>query len=397
VASDLFTVGRTLAVLCTDFPTYQSTHRFDLPTPSEVALYARCESLYAFLVRATAAEPADRFASAEEMAAQLAGVLREIVATNTGLPAPGPSACFTPPGRAAVRPDWAALPTPMVNPEDPQAALIVSLSAATADEIVRQLEPQRGLGVEVDLWLARALIEQQQYFHAIAVVEAIAAAHPREWRAWWYRGIVAAATLRHDRATSALIAVHRHLPGELAPKLALGMVAEAAGDPTAAARWYDVVARTDRAYTSAAFGLGRCLAALGRTRPAAAAYAGVPETSSDHLDAKIAEARLLLGGAPESDRPMADVIEASTIVGHGGLGPELRARLAVDVLDTAVRVVDLGPAPPAATVLGRHCTERDLRLGLEAALRDLARHATSRAERVAIVERANRQRPKSLR
>ena len=142
----------------------------------------------------------------------------------------------------------------------------MSLSAATADEIVRQLEPQRGLGVEVDLWLARALIEQQQYFHAIAVVEAIAAAHPREWRAWWYRGIVAAATLRHDRATSALIAVHRHLPGELAPKLALGMVAEAAGDPTTAARWYDVVARTDRAYTSAAFGLGRCLAALGRTR-----------------------------------------------------------------------------------------------------------------------------------
>ena len=194
VASDLFTVGRTLAVLSTDFPSYQTTHRFDLPGPGEVELYARFESLHAFLLRATAADPDDRFATAEETAGQLAGVLREIVAQVTGAPAPGPSTRFTPPGRAAPRPDWRALPTPLVNAEDPQATLIVALAAATPDEIVRQLEPQRGLGVEVDLWLARALIELDRCTTALGVLGTIADAHPREWRTRWYRGIVGLAT-----------------------------------------------------------------------------------------------------------------------------------------------------------------------------------------------------------
>ena len=41
VASDLFTVGRTLAVLATDFAGYQSTYRYTLPPARAVPLYAR--------------------------------------------------------------------------------------------------------------------------------------------------------------------------------------------------------------------------------------------------------------------------------------------------------------------------------------------------------------------
>ena len=37
--SDLFTVGRTLAVLCTNFRGFQSTYEFTLPPQSEVPLY----------------------------------------------------------------------------------------------------------------------------------------------------------------------------------------------------------------------------------------------------------------------------------------------------------------------------------------------------------------------
>ena len=87
VASDLFTVARTLAVLCIDFEGLQSTQRLHAAAATETALFERYDSLYRLLCRGTAPDPADRFGSAEEMAEQLHGVLREVVADETGVPA----------------------------------------------------------------------------------------------------------------------------------------------------------------------------------------------------------------------------------------------------------------------------------------------------------------------
>jgi serine/threonine-protein kinase PknG len=84
VSSDLFTVARTLALLCIDFPGYQSTYRFTLPPQESVALFTRCDSLYRLLCNGTAQHPDDRFQSAEEMAGQLHAVLREILAGEQG-------------------------------------------------------------------------------------------------------------------------------------------------------------------------------------------------------------------------------------------------------------------------------------------------------------------------
>ena len=82
VASDLFTVARTLAALCIDFQGFGSTRRFTLPPKSEIALLQRYDWLYQLLCKGTAPHPDDRFQSAEEMADQLYGVLREVVADN---------------------------------------------------------------------------------------------------------------------------------------------------------------------------------------------------------------------------------------------------------------------------------------------------------------------------
>jgi len=68
VASDLFTVARTLLALCIDVEGMAPTQRTSLPAPSETPLFARCDSLYRLLRRGTAPEPEDRFQSAEEMA-----------------------------------------------------------------------------------------------------------------------------------------------------------------------------------------------------------------------------------------------------------------------------------------------------------------------------------------
>ena len=72
--------------------------------------------------------------------------LREVVAAQTGQPALGRSTAFAGPGRSSAKAaDWRALPTPLVDPDDPGAGLILSLAAAEPDEVVHQLENERGI------------------------------------------------------------------------------------------------------------------------------------------------------------------------------------------------------------------------------------------------------------
>lgn len=94
VASDLYTVARTLAVLTFDFQGYTNVFVDSLPDPDNIEVFRTYESFYRLLVRATDPDPARRFASAAEMAEQLTGVLREVVALQTGRPRPALSTLF---------------------------------------------------------------------------------------------------------------------------------------------------------------------------------------------------------------------------------------------------------------------------------------------------------------
>ena len=89
VASDLYTVARTLAVLTFDFQGYTNVFVDSLPDPDNIEVFRQYESFYRLLVRATDPDPARRFASAQEMAEQLTGVLREVVSLQTGPRPPG--------------------------------------------------------------------------------------------------------------------------------------------------------------------------------------------------------------------------------------------------------------------------------------------------------------------
>ncbi|MGW2119899.1 serine/threonine protein kinase, partial [Streptomyces zhihengii] len=96
VASDLYTVARTLAVMTFDFQGYTNVFVDSLPDPGNIPVFRTYESFYRLLVRATDPDPARRFASAQEMADQLTGVLREVVAMQTGRPRPALSTLFGP-------------------------------------------------------------------------------------------------------------------------------------------------------------------------------------------------------------------------------------------------------------------------------------------------------------
>jgi serine/threonine-protein kinase PknG len=94
VSSDLYTIGRTLAVLLANIPSFSKQYQYRLPTPQEEPLFGQYESLYRWLLRSTAPQPGDRFNSADEMADQLLGVLREMVAEETQVPRPASSTLF---------------------------------------------------------------------------------------------------------------------------------------------------------------------------------------------------------------------------------------------------------------------------------------------------------------
>ncbi|MFD4994605.1 serine/threonine-protein kinase [Streptomyces buecherae] len=94
VASDLYTVARTLAVLTFDFQGYTTVFADSFPDPGHIEVFRRYESFYRLLTRATDPDPERRFASAQEMADQLTGVLREVVALQSGRPRPALSTLF---------------------------------------------------------------------------------------------------------------------------------------------------------------------------------------------------------------------------------------------------------------------------------------------------------------
>ena len=399
VSSDLYTVARTLAALSIDFTGYQREFVASLPRPDAVPLFTEFDSFYRFLLRGTATLPDARFQSAEEMSDQLLGVLREVVAARSGIPRPAASALFTTDLRARPEgPDWRLLPALVVATDDPAAGYLATLAAADANEQLELLAHAPVRTVEVGYRQARALIDLGQHEPAQQVLAAIEAADPADWRVWWYRGLSALDRGDTAGAWAAFDRVYGNVPGELAPKLALGVTAEAGREPGRALRWYDVVSRTDPGFTTATFGLARCRLATGDRVGAVEAYNRVPEGSSSYLDAQLSAARALIEVDGTTAPELADLARADAAVSHLKLSGEQRASVTRELLEAALQLLRTGRIrpDPKVTLLGEPVTEARLRLGLERAYRGLARLAPTAAERISLVDRANQVRPRTL-
>ncbi|MFG2908341.1 tetratricopeptide repeat protein [Kitasatospora sp. NPDC048286] len=437
-ASDLYTVARTLAVLTFDFQGYSSTYRDSLPGPEQVEIFARYESYYRFLVRATDPDPARRFASAEEMADQLTGVLREVLALQDDRPRPAPSTLFGPElrvvdtelvlpteqaGKLAVAPlDPAAaalaLPVPRVDPGDPNAGFLAVLVTPDPEETLAALAAAPTVSVESRLRELRALLELGRHEDAVSRLAELERDQPDDWRVVWYRGLTALvgggdsqrrpsapgqerpeASGRVTAAAEAFDAVYDAFPGEAAPKLALAICAELLGDGGDAAEFYRLVWATDHAYLSAAFGLARVRLAEEDRTGAVRVLETVPATSSQYTAARIAAVRARLRERRPTDDLAADLDASSAQLTALRLDDRRREELAVEVLDAALGWVGAeaaaGRRATGLVVLGRPAQERELRFALEQSYRVLARLADRAENRIEMVERANRARPRT--
>jgi serine/threonine-protein kinase PknG len=440
VSSDLFTVGRALAVMTFEFSGYQGTFKYTLP--DNVPLLVQQESFARLLRRATNADPDRRFGSAGEMAEQLTGVLREVLAVADGTQRAAFSTMFSPElqaigagtdldsgsgggaaidgggidGGAALAVPAAAdiiagLPMPLVDRTDPAAGYLATFAgldpAQRNEALSRALDGQGGVpaqvagSAETRFALVRARLDIRDYDGAGIALADLAAEDPADWRIAWFDGQRRLAAGDAAGARGAFGVVYDELPGELAPKLALAFAAEAAGDLTAARHYFQLVWTVDRSYISAAFGLARTCLADGDRPNAIAALAAVPESSTHHAAAQIAAVRILVmanSGAISAD----DLLQADGRLSRLSLDEARRQQLTIEILRAALSWasvaggnVSTAIVPHGGTILGCEPNERALRFGLERGYRGLAKLTPDNRRRVELVDMANEVRPRT--
>nr|WP_246124173.1 serine/threonine-protein kinase [Nocardia bhagyanarayanae] len=412
VATEVYTVGRTLAVLIMHVP-QEGGHFGALPGPEAEPLLARYDSLHRFLLRATDADPEARFASMEEVADQLTGVLREVLSADDAVPRPGMSAYFGPPRAvfgigvdAAVAPEdiVAGLPVPLVDPSDSGAALLATTAGTTPGELeqafadgLRSVVTGRGESVEIPLRLVRAALDTGDPAEAERRLTELADRLPGDWRLAWYRGQARLLARDFAAARAEFDAVYAALPGEPAPKLALAAVAELTADGAAAARYYDTVWRTDRSFAAAVFGLARTRRRAGDRDGAVAALDQVDRSSSLYTDARVAAVDALLAERGPAELTEAVLRDAGGRVDALALDSKRRhAQVRMRVLDAALAWLDGGRAATNhAPLLGVSFDQEGVRTGLERCFRDLARETEDMWARFALVDRANAIRPRT--
>ena len=407
--SDLYTIGRTLAVLLCDIKGFGSTHQYSLPSPQEEPLFAQQESLYRFLLKATTEKSDDRFQSADEMADQLLGVLREVVALETSTPRPTTSSLFggdllsltAANDFAPIKPEFRHLPIPLLDATDPAFNAVMNASAiADLDrrvETLTQVTTQYPKSKEALLRLANSLIDLGGNYERVEKVLAqVEENDPWDWRILWYRGRSRMAEGKAQEAKKAFDQVYFDLPGELTPKLAIALAAEQSRDFSFAIQMYNLVLRTDPSYVSAAFGLARCLVHKNDRKGAVTALEQVPQSSSLFTRSRVEVARILTS-RDKSEPGMNELKNAATIVEAITLEGMERHQLSKQVLETALHLLTTKALPPTSkvTILGQPMEEVKLRLGLEKVLRSMA-HLTTGNEKIQLVDEANRIRPKTL-
>jgi serine/threonine-protein kinase PknG len=425
VATDIYTVGRTLAALTLELRTRDG--RYVSGLPDDDPTLRTYDSYGRLLRRAIDPDPRRRFASDEEMSSQLTGVLREVVAADSGVPRPGLSTVFTRSrstfgehllvAHTDVYQDGqvhslkltapeivTALQVPLVDPADVAAPV---LSATVLSEPVQTLDSLRAVrhgaldaegidlaeSVELPLMEVRALLDLGNVTKATQKLDELAERVGWQWRLVWFRGVAGLLTGDYVSASKHFNEVLDTFPGELAPKMALAATAELAG--TADERpFYQSVWNTDNGVISAAFGLARAWSVEGNRRAAVRTLDEVPSTSRHFTTARLTSAVTLLSGRSTNDITEEQIRDAARRV---EMLPETEPRV------LQIRALVLGGAldwlgeHEASTnhILGFPFTEHGLRLGVEAALRGLARLAPTQAHRYALVDIANAVRPTS--
>ncbi len=405
VTTDLFTIARTLAILVTTIPDFGSTNRYILP--GNLPVFIRYESLYRWLVKATADHPDDRFQTAEEMASQLLGVLHEAVAIDTNKAQPLKSQLFAGDLMATndsggllarVVPDYRHLPLHQMLAADPafQDLMNVSGDMHQQHKACKELVKKYPRSIEAKLYLAKTETDlgYVDFKEINKHLQDIEQADPWDWRVAWYRGRTALAHQNYQLAIDCFNFVYADLPGEVAPKLALAMAMELNGDYAVANHLYQQVCQIDPGYHTAVFGLARCLYASQKRSEALQILSLIPQTASLFSKSRVEAVNLMIGqdyGSPSLN----DLQIAREALPGMPISELERCQLSEQILHRALDMNQSGAILSAGHPLPSWLhEEKNTRQELEGVLRSMARLSNGDA-RVVLVDQANRIRPRT--
>ena len=375
VASDIYTIGRTLTVLAMEFRGYQSTYVASLPAgrpdaavpEARLALPAAAQG-----VRSRPGRPVRLRRRAARAAARRAPRGRGPRARGRGR-----ALDVVPALRRARRSPTTpstgrTCPTLRVDDSDPQAPWLRTREHRRPRAAAGRPGERAGEAAPRCCSPRRAPRSRPASYDRVDdAVQALLADDPWEWRAVWMSGLVALARGRTAEAQSAFNAVYGQVPGELAPKLALAFACETGGEADVAESLYVVCARTDANYIApAAFGLARIRSGRGdvdgrgpRPRPGAGDQPRLhPGAAPPGRPARRVGWRAAVPGGRAGRASTASPSTPST-------GPASGSTCCSSALEH--RASRTAPTP-TVSIAGRPAAEPALRDGLEAAYRDLA-------------------------
>jgi serine/threonine-protein kinase PknG len=378
-----------------EFRGYQTTYLTSLPPVEQTPLFQQYDSLYRLLAKACAPDPADRFASVDELRVQLLGVLREVVAqktAGTGLTSAA-SVLFEAPAITSDALEWDELPSLRADTSDPQYAWLSNIALEDPAERLEALRSAPEPSAEVQLARAWAALGMQRPDIVDAVVNEMLTEDPWEWRAVWVSGLSALQRGDFRGASSAFNAVYGQVPGELAPKLALALACERGGEDAVAEGLYRICASTDANYVApSAFGMARIRAARGDVAGAVEALDLVPSTSRGFTEARRQRATSLY----RSDGGLPALAQAMTSLQGVRLDVTEQAQLTVQILEKAL--AEVTKSGPQKVTIGQYpADDASLRDGLEQTYRVLAGSTTDQRTRYELVDKANAVRRWTLR
>ena len=407
ITSDLYTVARSMAVLAFEFHGFSTEFRNQLPSPQREPLLARFDSFHRLLTRATHPAPAQRFATAEDMREQLKGVIREVQSVESGHPHGTSSVLFTGEQRAFAVPDVVtgaftapngpavadALPIPLVDGSDANAGFLATLSATDPMTLLHQLQNAPSESPEVRLRRVRTNLAYGNLRAAAINLDQYAGTKEgvQDWRITWWRGVIALLREDYRDARTAFDWVYGHLPGEIAPRLALAAACELSGDMPTALSIYTRIWQIDRRYLSAALGQARLLAHSGNHTQAIAVLDSIPNSSNHYTTAQVTAVGLLLAsGQPPHFSQLRNAADRITVL---DIPNDRRHMFVARILTGCLHRVGSDGPQPGTAILEHNLEEKALRLGLERTYRELARTTPGRSERIAYIDRANDIRP----
>jgi serine/threonine-protein kinase PknG len=403
VASDLYTVGRALAVLILDWPGWTSTDVDTLPDRAAHDVLVEHDCLWRFLQRACATDPAARFVDADEMADALHGVLCQVAASEDSVPRPRTSARYSPPRPRLDGDAWQVLPGPLLPNHPRLANRVAGVADGDPHAVVSMVGEDEELSWADIAAVARARCELGDFAGADSVAGRLDAASPEAAKfaavidnvRSYLLGLSALAARDGTRAARFFDDAYSSAPGEAACALATAAALVASGDRSRleeAADLFEQVSVADPSWAPALAGLAGALVALDRRVDAARVLTAVPVLHPLRVEALTLACRTMLDGpyVPEVAAAAAERLRSAKPGARTAAEAELASALYSAALAAVLRGEQVGavgdvPAEPQA-----------LARGAEEALLDMAAATPDSGRRHALLDDAARTRPWSV-